>query len=257
MWGRRHRHAGPAVGGERRARVEAEPADPQEAGADQGEDEVVRRHRLLAVAGALADHQAGDEAGDAGVDVDDGAAREVEHARVEEEAVRLPDPVRDRRVDDERPERHEDQHRRELHPVDEGADDEGRRDRGEGHLEHHEDGFGNGAREAVDADALEHHLIEPADEGGAVGKGEAVAGDHPDEAAHGDGGEDLAQDGEHVLLPDHAAVEQGETRHGHHQDECRRGDEPRRAAAVDGGHRSGRRVLREGGGGVKGCKQCP
>ena len=50
-----------------------------------------------------------------------------------------PDPMGDRRVDQDRPQHHEDQHRRELHPVDEGAHDQRRGDRGEGHLEHHED----------------------------------------------------------------------------------------------------------------------
>ena len=43
--------------------------------------QVVRRHVLGAVADALAEHEAGDEAGDAGVDVHDRAAGEVEHAR--------------------------------------------------------------------------------------------------------------------------------------------------------------------------------
>ena len=47
---------------------------------------VVRRHRLLAVADALADQQAADQAGDAGVDVHHRAAGEVERALLEEEA---------------------------------------------------------------------------------------------------------------------------------------------------------------------------
>ena len=39
---------GEAVGLEVGAGVEAEPADPQQTGADEGEGQVVRRHRLLA-----------------------------------------------------------------------------------------------------------------------------------------------------------------------------------------------------------------
>ena len=41
---------------------------------------------LLAVADALAEHEGADQAGDAGVDVDDGAAGEVERAPLEYQA---------------------------------------------------------------------------------------------------------------------------------------------------------------------------
>ena len=77
---------GEAVGLETRADVEAEPADPQQRGADHDQRQVVRRHRGRAVADALADHEAADEARDARVDVHDGAAREVERALLEQEA---------------------------------------------------------------------------------------------------------------------------------------------------------------------------
>ena len=76
-----------------RADVEAEPADPQQRGADHDQRHVVRRHRRRAVALALADQQAADEAGDAGVDVHDRAAREVERAFLEQEARGLPSPL--------------------------------------------------------------------------------------------------------------------------------------------------------------------
>ena len=49
-------------------------------------DQVVRRHRLVAEADPLAEHEAADQAGDAGVDVHDRAAGEVEHAVAEQEA---------------------------------------------------------------------------------------------------------------------------------------------------------------------------
>ena len=68
------------------------------------QDEVVRRHVLGAEAAALAEHEGADQAGDAGVDVHHGAAGEVEHAPVAEEAA-APHPVGDRRVDDQRPQR--------------------------------------------------------------------------------------------------------------------------------------------------------
>ena len=43
----------------------------------------------------------GDEGCDGGVDVDDGAAREVEGTLLKEPAVALPDPVADRGVDEQ------------------------------------------------------------------------------------------------------------------------------------------------------------
>ena len=65
---------------ERGARVEAEPAEPQQRGAHHRQRQVARRHRFLAEADALADHVGADEARDTRVDVHDGAAREVERA---------------------------------------------------------------------------------------------------------------------------------------------------------------------------------
>ena len=56
-----HRHAGRAVGGDRRTGVEAEPADPQEAGADHGQDEVVGSHVVLVEADARPQDDGGDE----------------------------------------------------------------------------------------------------------------------------------------------------------------------------------------------------
>src|SRR5207248_6977094 len=46
IWVCRHGHPGIAVGCRRRAGVEAEPADPQQRGADDAQHEVVRRHRF-------------------------------------------------------------------------------------------------------------------------------------------------------------------------------------------------------------------
>ena len=58
--------------------VEAEPAEPEDARAEHDERDVVRLHRLFAVALALAVADGGGERGGAGVDVDGRATREVE-----------------------------------------------------------------------------------------------------------------------------------------------------------------------------------
>ena len=72
-----HGHAGAAVSGELGTGVEAEPADPQQRGADDREHQVVRRHVLGAEADALAEDEGADQAGDTGVDVHDRAAGEI------------------------------------------------------------------------------------------------------------------------------------------------------------------------------------
>src|SRR5882757_4409484 len=78
----------------------------------------------------------------------------------------VPDHVRDREVDQRHPQRDENRHRRELHAFGEGADDEGRRDCGEGHLEADVDVFADrhpdreGRRLRVGRDTLQEQLVE-------------------------------------------------------------------------------------------------
>ena len=75
---------GAAGGFEVGAGVEAEPADPEHGRADHGERHGVRGHHVLAEAGTLADHDRADQAGDTGIDVDDGAAGKIKRAHLEE-----------------------------------------------------------------------------------------------------------------------------------------------------------------------------
>ena len=67
-----------------------------------------------------------------------GAAGEVEHAPLAQEPVRMPGPVRQRRVDEEREQRHEHQVGAEAHPLGKGARDQRRRDDRELQLEQRE-----------------------------------------------------------------------------------------------------------------------
>ena len=96
---RRDRHHRARIGAKRRAAIEAEPADPQHAGADHREREVVRRQVLGAVALALAEHLCRDQAADAGGQMHHEAAGEIEHAHGGEEAA-APDPMRQRHIDE-------------------------------------------------------------------------------------------------------------------------------------------------------------
>src|SRR5690606_34701609 len=104
----------------------------------------MRGHVFRAEALAGAEHETGDETRHTGIDVNDRAASEVEYAIFTEEAA-APDPVADRCVDEQRPEDHEDEHARKLHPVSKSTGDESGRDDGESHLKGHEDAFRNGA----------------------------------------------------------------------------------------------------------------
>src|SRR6266480_3398515 len=161
---------GQAAGGQRGAGVEPEPAEPQQPGAEHDHRDVVR---LLAVPVhvAPADHQRDDERGHARADVDDRAAREVERAELVQPAVGRPDPVGDRRVDEDRPQDREEHERAEALPLGERARDQRRRDRREHELEHGEQHERD--RHGVDGrwnltDAVEEREVEAPDEAEAV-----------------------------------------------------------------------------------------
>ena len=253
----RHCHAGTPAGTDRGARVEAEPADPQQRGADHREGEVMRRHVLVPVATTLAHHQAAHQPGDACVDVHHRAAGVVQGAHGREPAGRRPHPVRDCRVGEDRPADHEDAHRRELHPLGERTGDQRRGDDRERHLEHHVDGFGDGVGHRGDpgdaiaenkagvvllgeigGDAVEHQARHVAEVGcgcaGAAGKRQRVADDGPDDGDQAADREGLHDGRQDVLLPNHAGVEEGEAGNGHHQHECGAGEHPGGIAMVIG-----------------------
>src|SRR3546814_1634912 len=83
-----HRKSGRAIGFERRTGIEAEPANPKQAGADACHGQTVRGHGLPGVADALAKNEAGHKCGDAGVDVHHRTTCEIER-RSEEHTSEL------------------------------------------------------------------------------------------------------------------------------------------------------------------------
>ena len=127
-----------SIRAESAAAVEPEPAEPEETGAEHRIGQVVWLQRVTAEADALAEHARGDQRRHARGDVDDGAAGEVERAVRAQPTADAPDPVRDRGVDEGRPEQAEDGHRLEALTLGERAGDERRGDDGEHHLERHE-----------------------------------------------------------------------------------------------------------------------
>ena len=90
------RERGQVVGGQRRAGVEAEPAEPQQAGAEQHERQVVRPHRVLAASRCACRAPGQRQAGGTGVDVHRGAAGEVLDAQLASQPAPLPSRRRSR-----------------------------------------------------------------------------------------------------------------------------------------------------------------
>ncbi|MNQ70424.1 hypothetical protein D3C85_850630 [compost metagenome] len=229
---------GDLIGARGRAAVEAHPADEQQPGADGGEGQVVRGHVVPAPAVARTQNDGADQTGHARVDVDHGPAGEVEHAQLAHPAA-APDLMADRRIDDQVPQGEEEDAGRELDPFGEGARDQGRGDDGEGQLIADPQELGQAGGQGVgrlDPDAVEEEGLNPADEavgGRAAGpEGQGVAGDEPEDGDDGHGRRRMGDGGDQVLLPNHAAVEEGQTRQGHHQHQGRRGQNPGRARAV-------------------------
>ena len=131
--------AGRAVGRERGAGVETEPAEPQERPADDDVNDVVRPQALHAEALARAEYKGNGQTGEARRDVDHVAPGEVEVSRRAEKTPGPPLSVTDGTVDGKVPKEDEEEDGLEFHTLGEGATDEGRGDGGEGELEAHED----------------------------------------------------------------------------------------------------------------------
>ena len=153
---------------------------------------------------------------------------------------RAPDPVRDRRVDQQRPQPMNHSRAENFMRSAKAPADQRRGDDREGHLEHHVDRFRDRLRRDRSIERRARHAACQQERGcrspmygAAGGEGEAVADDHPQHGDEAGDREALHDRGEHVLLAHHAAVEQREARDRHQQDERRRCQHPGRVAAVD------------------------
>ena len=234
-----------------RTGVETEPAHPEKRSADHGHGQAVRRRSFFAKAHALADDEAADQASDTGVDMDNGAACEIERSFTPEETyIRrcideevgsspVPHHVRDREIGESQPQHREDHQRCELDAFGEGTDDQRGRDAGKGHLENDEGIFRNihivAERRRVGrrADACEKRLGEAADERTAAGEGKAIAIGYPDKRRDRNDHEHLHQQAEHILGADKAAVEERECGDRHQQDQRGADQHPCGVALVD------------------------
>lgn len=227
------RVGGDGIGGDGAAGVESEPADPQQGRSDRGVGEVVGWHRLLAETESATDEDAGHQSRDPRADMHHGSAGEVQGrvGPLEQPASRPPDPVCDRAVHQRSPEHHVQAHGTELHPLGEGAADEGRCDDEEHSLEHHEHGVGNAVVDSRDDrdplgsvpggnDAIEQHVVKVSDEAARAAKCQAVAPECPDNGHQAHQEHTLHHHAEDVLLTDQPAVEERQPRCCHHKHKC-------------------------------------
>ncbi|MDQ0853815.1 hypothetical protein QFZ79_001926 [Arthrobacter sp. V4I6] len=128
------------LGRRRGAGVEAEPAEPQDAGAQHDEGYVVRAvGGVLAEPLAVAQNQHQDQRGGAGTDLHHGPAGEVDHLPEDRadgsmlaHQATAPDHEGERAVDNRDPDGHEEGPRGELGAVGDGAADQCHGDDGEG-----------------------------------------------------------------------------------------------------------------------------
>src|SRR5207249_6899618 len=111
--------------------VEAEPSEPQRGGAEHHVGDGVRPTGQATDALPAADYQRGGDRRDARGGMDDQSAGEVDDPEGLEPSAEAPVPVGDGHVDERRPRDDVYHERLEADPLREGANDQGRRDRGE------------------------------------------------------------------------------------------------------------------------------
>ncbi len=194
----------------------------------------VRRHRLLRISQPLAQIQRADQRRNARRHVHHRAAREIQRreppteCRIQQPAL-APHHVRHRVVHQQRPQRQEQQHGAEFHPLRKRPGDQRRRDDGKHQLVDHERLVGNGGRVIgvrLQPDALQEEVVETANEAMPLAKGQAVSDQGPQDGDHRHHGETLHHRAQNILLAHQAAIEQRQPRPRHEQHQRRAHQHP-------------------------------
>ena len=139
----REREHARAAGREPAAAVEAEPAEPQQAGAEQHVDGVVGQQRLAPVVLARADDESRRPAPRSPSPSRPGTPPAKSSVPCVLQPAAAERPVREHGVDEHRPQRGEDEERPEAHPLDDRARDQRRGDDAERRLEGEEEQLGD------------------------------------------------------------------------------------------------------------------
>ena len=207
-------------------------------------------HRFFAVADALAHHKGTDQTSHCCIDVHNSAACKVQGTHLPDVAglavhrvnnflagvgIRAhPEPhhVRYRQITEGKPQRHERQNSRKLHPLGKGSNDQCAGDTGKRGLKRGKNDFWNdntfaergsiGKRaRCVVPNAPHEQPIKAAKKGVAFCKSDAVAVQHPQHNDHGKRHHDLHQNRQHVLAAHQAAIKQRQAGNRHHEDQQR------------------------------------
>ena len=153
-------------------------------------------------------------------------ACEVHYAKLAQPST-TPNPVSDRRVDEQQPGAAKDQHRRKLDALHIRTHDQRRSNDGKRHLEHREDNLWNRTPWGIHRYADEEALLQPADNAAkTVAKDQTVACNQPQHTDRGGDGETLHHNGQDRVGPHQTAVEHSQTRQRHEQHQGGRNDDP-------------------------------
>ena len=141
----------------------------------------MRRPYVIGEAVARPDQNGKDERRHARGQMHHETSGEIQHPLGHEPAA-APNPMGDRHIDKDQQQRREQEHRGEPHALGEGADDQRRRDDGEGRLEHEEYGLGDlGIRiRRVAANSKQQDLVEITEPRRGTAEGEAVGPEQPE-----------------------------------------------------------------------------
>ena len=155
--------------------------------------------------------------------------RKLAAQRRVQQTTLAPHHVRHRAVHQKRPQDHEHQHRRELHPLRKRPGNQRRRDDRKHQLIHHERLQRN--RRCIvlirrEPHAVQQHILKAADKRVADAKGQRVRHQRPQYRHHAHQRERLHERPQHVLLAHQAAVEEEQPGNAHHQHQRRRDQHP-------------------------------
>mmetsp|Transcript_43182 Transcript_43182/g.86643 ORF Transcript_43182/g.86643 Transcript_43182/m.86643 type:complete len:227 (+) Transcript_43182:397-1077(+) len=132
----------------------------------------------------------------------------------------MPRRVRERAVDKDVPQSNEDEHGPELHPVSERARDKRRRDDGEHEVEKNEERLRNGGFDWVpfsQRDVLKPEATGASEDSRPLRERETVPNCEPENCDEAADGEALHHCREHILHPHKTAIEERQSRDGHHE----------------------------------------
>ncbi|CAB4560860.1 unannotated protein [freshwater metagenome] len=217
--------------------VETEPTEPQNAGSQKGEGKVVRMHSFTRPSLALSKNDDHCECSRTSVDVHNRTTGEVEGAELGQPAT-AEDPVRHGGVDKDKPQRNEDAVGLELESVSSRSGDKRRSDDRECHLigaeQHERDRESKRFIPCRCGDVAHPSEVKVADEAPVteVAERQGEGDGHPDDGHEAHGKEVLHEHAEHILRPDHAAVEKRQT-WSHEQHQAGRNQHPRCVTGID------------------------